>query len=107
GPEMSESDARSIRHSLYFSSSVAVAGIAAGGLVLAGWVFGVEVLKSVVLGYATMLPNTALGFIAAGVALGTSGPWRRDGRQRSGGIGRACALLVLLLGAATVSEHWF
>jgi hypothetical protein len=41
-----------------------------GGIVLAGWIFGVEELQSL-LGPITMKATMAIGLIACGLALGT------------------------------------
>ena len=63
-----------------------------GVLVLAGYVFELPLLKSVVSGFVAMVPNSAVGFILAGVALGCLGrawPWTRPAR------GLACCVATL------------
>lgn len=47
----------------------AAAAIAIGALVLAGWLFDVRLLMQVLPGQVAMVPNTALGFLLAGLAL--------------------------------------
>jgi hypothetical protein len=57
--------------------------ILAGLAALFGWTFGVEVLKSVIPGQATMKPNTALCILMLGVGLATRGG--SPSSQRLGG----------------------
>src|SRR3954463_9233842 len=45
------------------------ASMAAGALVLVGWAFGIETLKSVLPNAMTMKPNTAVSLIALGVSM--------------------------------------
>ncbi|MEK9133354.1 MAG: PDC sensor domain-containing protein, partial [Pseudomonadota bacterium] len=74
-----------------------------GGLVLLGWMFDVAALMRVFPGFVSMKPNTALAFILAGLSLwlatsGGAGPRTR----RSA---RACAGMVVVIGALTLSEY--
>ncbi|MEK7794442.1 MAG: hypothetical protein AAB353_07925, partial [Candidatus Hydrogenedentota bacterium] len=62
-------------------------------LVLAGWMFNVPVLQSVVPGFVTMKPNVALCFGFAGAALLLLVPLPLSGTRLI--AGRICALLVL------------
>lgn len=63
--------------------------------VLAGWVFHVHALVSIVPGLASMKANTALAFLLAGVAL-----LRRGSRDVP-----LYSLAVLLIGAAALTEY--
>ena len=80
----------------------AAAAIAIGALALAGWLFGVRVLMQVVPGLVAMAPNTAVGFVLAGLSL-----WLQAG----GGMGRSlrvshtAAAVVGLLGLVTAGEY--
>lgn len=76
-----------------------------GLVVLAGWIFNVETLKSVLPGLVTMKANTAIGFILSGLsmALLASG---RETRVRNG-ASLVTAGILFLLGAATMSEYVF
>jgi len=72
--------------------------------VLAGWVWEVPLLKSVLPGAVEMKANTALGLIAAGAAL-----WLLD-LQRTALFQRgaqALALFVGMLGMATLGQYLF
>jgi signal transduction histidine kinase len=66
-----------------------------GAGVLAGWSFGIGVLKTALPGLASMKPTTALCFILAGAAVAA----RRRAAAR-----RICAGIVLALAAATLME---
>lgn len=70
---------------------------------MAGWLFEVRVLKSVLPGLPVMVPNTALAFVLAGLSLWNLRGGRR-GRRRAL-FARACALGVVTLGALTTLEY--
>lgn len=83
----------------------AVAGIsvAVGVLVLVGWVFDVEMLKSVLPGLARMKVNSAIGFILAGIALlGTQSGFQNPALRF---VAQVCSGVVLLLGLLTLGEY--
>lgn len=63
------SNPRVISRLRLFSRAVSAGAMLIGGLVLAGWLFGIQALKSALPGLATMKANTALAFILAGVSL--------------------------------------
>lgn len=82
----------------------ASATLLTGLSVLAGWVWEVSLLKSVLPGAVDMKANTALGLIAAGAAL-----WLLD-LQRTAFFqqgAQALALLVGMLGLATLGQYLF
>ena len=64
---------------------------------MAGWLLGIEPLKRVLPGLATMKFNTAFGFVLVGAAL-----WGRDRPAARVGLG----LLAALLGALTLGEEF-
>ncbi|HEX6062860.1 MAG TPA: HAMP domain-containing sensor histidine kinase [Longimicrobiales bacterium] len=81
------------------------AAIFIGLTVLTGWVTGIEALKSIVPGLIVMIPNTASGFLLAGVSL-----WlmRREQPARGSALAaRVCAAIVLALGLLTFLERVF
>jgi PAS domain S-box-containing protein len=72
-----------------------------GLLVLAGWAFEIEMIKTVLPGLASMKANTALGFLFAGVSLALLGRPSPHARRLSS----IAAALVLALGLATALEY--
>ena len=87
------------RYSLAFSASaLAGYGVALiGALVLLGWAFEIERLKSVY-GPITMKPNAAVGLLLCGTAL-----WSHAQGFRL--FGMCCAAVGAALGALTLSQH--
>jgi len=84
-------------------SAIAVVGI--GCLVLLGWEFRIELLKSIFPGYVTMKANTALCFILSGTSL-----WlvpADEAPSATDRIGRGFAWLVVLISAASLSQYLF
>lgn len=76
-----------------------------GCLVLAGWVFHIPLLKSMLPGLVEMKANTAIGFILSGAAL-----WllqRNDIAWRTRRIAKACAGIIGILGLLTLIEYLF
>ncbi len=74
-----------------------------GTIVLSGWAWNVPAMKSVVPGLAEMAPNTALGLILGGVALGLLHP-RASARLRRG-VGKGCAWGLILMGLLPLLEE--
>jgi hypothetical protein len=70
-----------------------------GLTVIAGWLLGVEALKSVLPGYATMKFNAALAFTLAGIGLATA-----PARNRRL-IGVVTGAIVLTIGVLTLAEY--
>ena len=82
-------------------AGVAVALV--GGAVLAGWLFAIEPLTSVLPHLSTMKPTTALAFLLAGAALALLAPRTPDRRARR--LARGCAVIVVLVGGLTLGEY--
>jgi signal transduction histidine kinase len=82
--------------------AAAVVAIAAGAVGLAGWIFDVDTLKSIV-GTITMKANTAVALVACGVSLALT---VRGGRRLTL-VARTLAGGVALIGALTLTEHVF
>ncbi len=55
--------------SLRIASTTAAASAILGLIVLAGWAFKIQILKTIVPGSVTMKANTAIGFLLCGIAL--------------------------------------
>jgi hypothetical protein len=69
-----------------FPAWAAVAAVVTGGTVLVGWAFDIGALKSILPGWVSMKPNTALAFVLIGIALRFAA---RPPDQRSH-LGRVC-----------------
>src|ERR1017187_1843149 len=82
----------------------AAAAIAIGVFVLAGWLFGVRALIQMLPGQVAMVPNTAVAFLLAGLAL-----WLRTGHAGGSPVAfsRATAALAGLLGLLNLAEYVF
>lgn len=84
------------------SSIIAWVSVCTGVLVLAGWGFSIKSLTDVLQGLATMKPNTAGGFLLAGLALRFSQPRTAT---KDAIAGKILAGVVCLIGLATLSEY--
>ena len=102
-------------NTLYSSMTVriaqtnAVLTIILGLIALLGWIFAIPAFKSILPGLVEMKVNTALGFIAAGLALYLApSPQDAANRRRSlRSLAEALALTTLSLGIATLSQDLF
>ncbi|MBD0385333.1 MAG: PAS domain S-box protein [Nostoc sp. C3-bin3] len=72
-----------------------------GFVVLIGWYFDIQVLKSILPESVSMKPNTALGFVVSGLALNFLHSTRKLKRRISQGL----ALAIALLGLLTMSQY--
>jgi len=79
--------------------------VVTGLLVLAGWAFDISVFKSVLPGLVTMKANTAAAFVLAGLALGLL--WDEEAQRGRRLAAQAMALVVALVGLATLAEYVF
>jgi signal transduction histidine kinase len=82
--------------------AAAIVAMAAGAIGLAGWIFNVEMLKSIV-GTITMKANTAAALVACGASLALT---VRGGRRPTR-IAQVLAGAAALTGALTLAEHAF
>lgn len=73
--------------------------IAIGGVVMVGWFFNIEVLKSLLPGLATMKFNTALSFVLAGIGL--------LNLKRHPRIAQVTAAIGFIIGGLTFCEYVF
>ena len=81
--------------------------ICVGVLVLAGWLFGVELLKRVLPGFVAMNPATAFCFIVAGLALAMS--IRQNQTEAARRLATILSFIVLLIGLAKligIGANW-
>ncbi|HXM99994.1 MAG TPA: ATP-binding protein [Candidatus Dormibacteraeota bacterium] len=102
---MSDHYARPFKLLRMYCDASAIAAAVLGCLVLFGWAFHIEHLKSVVPGLVTMKANTALGLALSGTSLWLLLPGESHPRRRQ--IAHFLALLVTLIGAATLCEYLF
>jgi signal transduction histidine kinase len=94
----------------FFSQAASAIVILVGCLVLVGWMYNITILKSVLPGLVAMRPNTALGFILAGVSLWLQSSTKKRVRivywRRRQMIALGCSILVFLLGGLTLVEYF-
>ena len=81
--------------------ALCVALIALGTSVLVGWLFQIELLKSLLPGLSTMKFNAALGFVAAGSGLALA-DWPRGPRKHAA---IASGSFLILLGGSTLVQY--
>ncbi|MBD2242221.1 bifunctional diguanylate cyclase/phosphodiesterase [Nostoc sp. FACHB-888] len=73
-----------------------------GFVVLIGWYFDIQVLKSILPESVSMKPNTAIGFVISGLALNFLHSTQKLKRRISQGL----ALAIALLGLLTMSQYF-
>lgn len=84
---------------------VAVIVVSVGAVILLSWAAGIPWFAGFGLGSGAMKPNTAFGFMLAGLALFLLREEKAARRLRNLGLG--CAIALLALGALTMGEHAF
>jgi len=89
------------------SRAIGVLAVALGLSVLLGWYLKVSSLESVFPGLATMKPNTAMGFVLAGLSLSLSLPLSTRGRWSplARAVAKTAAVAVVLLSGLTLAEY--
>ncbi|BDG08040.1 hybrid sensor histidine kinase/response regulator [Anaeromyxobacter paludicola] len=90
----------SFRH---FGRALGAAVALAGALVLCGWLFHLQALKTLAPGHASMKANAALGMLLGGLAVWILAPEPRSRGARR--LGMALGLAVALLGLGTTAEY--
>src|SRR5580700_2259744 len=105
---MSEPNARLFRNLCLYCQVTAIGVTALGCLVLYGWAFHIEALKSILPGLVTMKVNTALGLIFSAASLLLQLPdASRPALTTRARIAHFLALLVTSIGAAALAEYVF
>jgi hypothetical protein len=102
---MAEPNVRLFKNLHLYCRIMAIAVVVLGCVVLCGWAFDIETLKTVLPGLTTMKVNTAMGLGCSGASLwlllpGKSRPLRRY-------AARLLALVPMLIGPLTLSEYIF
>ncbi len=103
----------SLRAKLPVALATSLAGALAvlvGTVVLTGWALDLAALKSILPGWVSMKPNTALAFILIGIAVLLSRPRSTLPPQPSTAFsraGRLCGLLAGLIGLLSLAEYIF
>ncbi len=92
------------------ANRAAIAGCAAvailvGSSALIGWACHVQILVTGLPGYVSLKANTALGFVAGGIALFFHGRATRDRHLRW--LVSSCVTLLVVVGGLTLSEYLF
>src|SRR5271154_1971893 len=99
---MPEANVRLFRSVKIYCQASAILVFALSCLVLYGWAFQVEILKSIVPGFVTMKVNTAAGLAFSAMSLWLLLPGESRGAR--GRAARFLALVVVLIGAGPLCE---
>jgi diguanylate cyclase (GGDEF)-like protein/PAS domain S-box-containing protein len=102
---MSDSNDSLFRSVKIYCKSSAIVVFAISCIVLYGWAFQIEILKTIVPGLVTMKANTAVGLAFSAISLWLLLPGESRGVR--GRVARFLALLVTLIGAGTLFEYVF
>jgi diguanylate cyclase (GGDEF)-like protein/PAS domain S-box-containing protein len=102
---MSEPNARLFKSLHLYCQVTAIGVMALGCVVLYGWAFNIETLKTVLPGLASMKANTATGLACSGASLWLLLPSKP--RRPTDYIARLLALVPTLIGLLTLSEYIF
>jgi PAS domain S-box-containing protein len=101
-----QADSKFISVLKHLPQAASVVVIMVGLLVLLGWTFDIEILKSIIPGIVTMKANAAVAFVLAGASL-----WLQVGKVRLSAwarrLAQACALIVAVIGLLTFSQYLF
>ena len=93
-----------------FSQFAPAFAISAALLILAGWIFDVHLLKTLLLGDIPIKANTAVGLILAGVSLWLNHRLAAASEERARPLAlgaRLCAVVLMILGLLTLAEYAF
>ena len=102
-PVAISSSVRSCHAALRLAKVLGMLTILLGLSVLAGWALHIESLKTVLPGYVSMAPNTALCFTLSGMALLIGYLSRPRAWKKT--CASMLAMLVILIGGATLAEY--
>jgi diguanylate cyclase (GGDEF)-like protein len=102
---MPSPNARRFKYLRIYCEVSVILAVAMGILILCGWAFHIESLKSVFPGLAVVKPNMALALTLSGISLGLLLP--ADAQVSARYVARSLALVVAAIGAATRIEYLF
>lgn len=91
-----------------FSETMGFLTIVAGSLVMVGWIFDIQFLKSILPQHISMMPNTALCFILIGIASLSAQDRDRVSRpKRIYWLAYACAFIACTISVLTIAEYLY
>ena len=88
----------------YIPLSASLLTVLIGGLIFLGWAIDVQLLKSLLPGFATTKPLTAFAFVLCGFSLYLSVNLQHSVARF---FGRFCAVTVVIIGTLTIYEYIF
>lgn len=102
---MFDRDARRFELLRMYCQGSAIAAVALACLVLCGWAFHIELLKTLLPGLVSVKANTAVGLAFSGISLWLLLPG--ESPTLRGRVARLLGFMVAIIGAATLCEYLF
>ncbi|MGB8542881.1 MAG: EAL domain-containing protein [Candidatus Acidiferrales bacterium] len=102
---MADPDPRLFKNLRLYCQITSIGAVVLGCVVLYGWAFDIETLKSVLPGLTTMKSDTATGLACAGASLWLLLPDKSRPLRRN--LARLLALVPMFIGSLTLGEYIF
>src|SRR6185369_4832800 len=98
---------KTLRHCRLFSCTAGVVASVSGALVFLGWVFDFDGFRAILPGTVSMVPNTAICVVLAGIALSILSVETDESKSKYKRVAFLIAGMVVLVASDTLLEYLF